>query len=126
MSDFPDGSTLVEAITGKWHRLEQGLGKGTFLIELSETTLLNVHVNTKSIDIVLKDEQGVFRYMGDITFSGLEELEKKLMVHSLGIDHVHFNNRDVRIDNPDNKMSTVFIQLSHEKKEETKAKLMGL
>src|SRR5690606_35878045 len=107
MSDFPDGSTLVEAITGKWHRLEQGLGKGTFLIELSETTLLNVHVNTKSIDIVLKDEQGVFRYMGDITFSGLEELEKKLMVHSLGIDHVHFNNRDVRIDNPDNKMSTV-------------------
>ncbi|MEK4427749.1 hypothetical protein MHB54_00665 [Paenibacillus sp. FSL M7-0802] len=124
MSDYPDGSTLNEAISGNWHRLEQGIRKGTFLIELSDMILLNVHVSSKNVDLLVK-ENDVFRYMGDFSFEGLEQ-SKKFMFHSLGIDHVHFNNQNIRIDNPENTMSTVFVKLNSDKKIEELNKLKGL
>jgi hypothetical protein len=124
MSDPTNEGTLTEAISGKWHRLEASIRKGTFLIELSDTLLLNVHVNTKSIDILTLDDQGVFRYLADLSFEMLDS-EKKFMLHSLGIDHIHFNNRDIRVDNPNHELSTVFVQLSLEKRKQTEQKLLG-
>lgn len=124
MSEYPDGSTLHEATSGRWHRLEKGIKKGTFLIELSDMLLINVHVNAKSIHLLMMEED-IFRYMGDFSFEGLED-HRKFVFHSLGIDHVHFNNGEIRVDNPDCSMSTVFIKLSHDKKKETEDKLLGL
>ncbi|NRF92689.1 hypothetical protein HQN89_16985 [Paenibacillus frigoriresistens] len=125
MNEYSDGSTLVEAITGKWHRLEKGIRKGTFLIEFSNSLLLNIHVTTNHIDVLMKDNEDIFRLMGDFSFEGLDTEEHKFMFHSLGIDHVHFNNRDIRVDNPKSEISTVFVRLSHDKKIETINKLAG-
>ncbi|WP_261305827.1 hypothetical protein [Paenibacillus andongensis] len=125
MRKFSDGSTLVEAVTGKWHRLEKGIRKGTFLIEFSNTLLLNIHVTNNNIDVLMKDNEDIFRHMGDLSFEGLDTEDHKFMFHSLGIDHVHFNNRDIRIDNPKSEISTVFVSLSHDKKIETITKLAG-
>lgn len=124
MSNEPDGSWLYEAITGKQHRLEKGIETPAFMIELSDTLLINVHIAAKRLDILIKDQE-VFRYIGDLSFSGLDE-EGKLLFHSLGINHVHFNNRNIRIDNPECKMSTIFVKLSLDKKRETEKKLQGL
>jgi hypothetical protein len=124
MSEYSDGSTLHEATTGRWHRLEKGIKKGTFLIEFSDTLLINVHVNAKSIHLLMRDGD-IFRNMGDFSFEGLED-HRKFLFYSLGIDHVHFNNGDIRVDNPDCSMSTVFVKVSHDKRKETEDKLLGL
>lgn len=63
--------------------------------------------------------------MVDLSFEGLDTEDHILMFHSLGINHVHFNNRDIRVDNPKSEISTVLVKLIHDKKIETINKLAG-
>lgn len=124
MSDFPADFTLYETVSGQWRKLGLGVSAGTMLIQMSSNVLLSIHVSSKRIDLLLKDESDIFQYAGDFSFESLEETGK-LLFHSWSIEHIHLNNDKVLLDNPTNELTNVFIKLSLDKRKETQQKLLG-
>jgi len=124
MSNFPDNFVVKETVSGQWRKLGLGVNSGTMLIQMSDKVLLSIHISSKRIDLLLKDDKDIFQYAGDFAFEGLEETGK-LLFHSWSIEHIHLNNEKLLLDNPTNELTNVFIKLSLDKRIETQGKLLG-
>ncbi|MBB3110258.1 hypothetical protein FHS18_002325 [Paenibacillus phyllosphaerae] len=124
MSEFPENYSMQEGLSGKWYKLGFGVRGGTMLIEMGETVLLSVHVSSMRLDLLLKDEQGIYQYAGDFSFENLER-EGKLLFHSWAIEHLHMNNHDLIIDNPTHEMTNLFIKLSLDKRKQAEDKFLN-
>ncbi len=114
MSDFEDGSSLVESISGRWHRCKSKVAQGAFLIEWPHDVLLAVHVSVGKIDILTKNENEVFEYTAE--FSAYNDDGIKVHLFSNAINQVHFNDKDHVVSNDLAAIKSVIIELDLAKK----------
>lgn len=112
MGDFPDGSKLVEAISGKWYRFPGHFRKGTFLLDISDTVLLDVYKDAGRIDIYSKDKNDVFTYIGDVSFLSEDGLPT-LHLHSPAIKQIHFRDKDHVISNDLGNILSIMVNFDH-------------
>ncbi|MFB9328457.1 hypothetical protein ACFFSY_21200 [Paenibacillus aurantiacus] len=123
MSQETPEFTLAETLGGKWRKLGPGVRAGTLLVEMGDAALVSLHISSQRLDIMLKDEQGVFQYAGDLTFEDLDT-EGKLHLHSWAIEHIHMNNRHILIDNPHNDLTSLFVKISLAKRREAEQRFL--
>lgn len=116
VSDFEDGSSLIEAVSGRWYRCMAH--KGTMLLDWSDDILLNIHVSTKRIDVLIKGEDEVFRYVGDLSVNKNEQNEFYVHLFSKAIDYLHFLDKKHIVSNDLNKLASVIITLDPTKDRE--------
>lgn len=115
--------TLAETLSGQWRKLGPGVRAGTLLVEMGDAALISLHISSQRLDIMLKDEHGVYQYAGDLTFEDLDT-EGKMHFHSWSIEHIHMNNRHILIDNPLNDLTSLFIKISLAKRRETEQRFL--
>ncbi|TYP72469.1 hypothetical protein [Paenibacillus methanolicus] len=123
MSQDTPEYTLAETLGGRWRKLGPGVRAGTLLVEMGDAALVSLHISSQRLDIMLKDEQDVFQYAGDLTFEDLDR-EGKMHFHSWSIEHIHMNNQHVRIDNPLNDLTSLFIKISLAKRREAERRFL--
>lgn len=123
MGDFPDGSILVEAISGKWYRFPPGFRKGTFLLDLSDEILLDVHMTSERMDIYAKDENGVFQCIGDITLFLDDDGLPTLHLFSTSIKQVHFHDKKHVISNELAQITSVMVNMEHSQRAKWEEKI---
>ncbi|MFC4101191.1 hypothetical protein [Paenibacillus xanthanilyticus] len=115
--------TLAETLSGRWRKLGPGVRAGTLLVEMGDAAMVSLHISSQRLDIMLKDEQDVFQYAGDLTFEDLDA-EGKMHFHSWAIEHIHLNNQHILIDNPLNDLTSLFIQISLAKRREAEKRFL--
>lgn len=71
MSDSNDNFELIETVSGKWVKVSAGVSRGTFAIEF-DNVLLCIRVSNKVIEFCAKDENGIYQYLGDLSFKSEE------------------------------------------------------
>lgn len=57
---------LVESVSGKWVRLPSNFRKASYVLELPNGILLNVHASNGCIELYTKAEDQVYRYSGEL------------------------------------------------------------
>lgn len=57
---------LVESVSGKWVRLPANFRKASYVLDLPNGVLLNVHAANGCIELYTKAEDQVYRYSGEI------------------------------------------------------------
>ncbi|SFM44136.1 hypothetical protein [Salibacterium qingdaonense] len=99
MADFEDGSVLVEAVSGKWYRFPENHGKiGTYIIDLPNGFLLAVNVSNKMVEMLIPDENGVYKRAGDLSFR-LIDGQASVDLFSESLKEINLDNTNGKIDN---------------------------
>jgi hypothetical protein len=110
MSDFPDGSVLLEATSGRWYRVAPGAGRGTMLIDLPNEILLAINVSSKMIEVLIKDENEIFHRSGDISFEN-KEGENTIHLFFESLKELQLDHNGAKIENPFHEITSVFAKL---------------
>ncbi|MGG3798964.1 hypothetical protein [Metabacillus fastidiosus] len=110
MSDFPDGSILREAVSGKWYRTAPGVGRATLLIDLPNKILLAINVSSKLIEILVPDKENIYQRAGDLTFTN-ENNEAKVQLFSESLKEIELDNNGAKISNNFSDITSVLATL---------------
>ncbi|GED04328.1 hypothetical protein [Bacillus atrophaeus] len=108
MSDFQDGSTLVQTITGKWFRFAKERD-GAMLIDLPNEVILSIHPSSQMISIYLPDENKIYYYAGDLSFQN-ENGQTKVHVTSTAIKEIQLHSGG-SIENTFQDITSFFFEL---------------
>ncbi|MCX3306573.1 hypothetical protein OTK50_15380 [Bacillus sp. NEAU-CP5] len=116
MSDFQDGSTLVETISGKWFKFANGKS-GTMLIDLPNKIILSVHVSSQMIGIYIPDENNVYQLAGDLSFQN-NDGQTKMHLFSTALKQIQLDNKGGTIENTFHDITSFFAELDISRKDD--------
>ncbi|MDG0765202.1 hypothetical protein O0R52_16100 [Bacillus halotolerans] len=116
MSDFQDGSTLVETISGKWFRFANGKS-GTMLIDFPNKIILSIHVSSQMIGIYIPDENNVYHLAGDLSFQN-EDGQTKMHLFSTALKQIQLDTKGGTIENTFQDITSFFAELDISRKDE--------
>lgn len=80
---------LVESVSGKWVRLPANFRKASYVLDLPNGVLLNVHASNGCIELYTKAENQVYRYSGEMYL----EAERKPSQHATKITYINESRR---------------------------------
>lgn len=63
----------IECTDGNFYKIASNAKVGTFIVPMNPNTLISISVHSQLLKILVKDSNEIFRYVGDISFSSLEE-----------------------------------------------------
>ncbi|MED4306577.1 hypothetical protein [Bacillus licheniformis] len=118
MSDFPDGSTLVESMSGKWFRFSNKVS-GTMLIDLPNKIILSIHVSSQMIGIYIPDENNVYHLAGDLSFQN-EDGQTKVHLFSTALKQIQLDTKGGTIENTFHDITSLFAELDISRKDDWK------
>ncbi|MCC9020964.1 hypothetical protein [Bacillus nakamurai] len=118
MSDFKDGSTLVETISGKWFRFAN-TRSGTMLIDLPNKIILSIHVSSQMIGIYIPDENDVYHIAGDLSFQS-EDGKTKIHLFSTALKEIQLDTKGGLIENTFHDITSFFAELDISRKDDWK------
>ncbi|MDI4570461.1 hypothetical protein [Bacillus altitudinis] len=118
MSDFPDGSTLVETMSGNWFKFPNN-ASGTMLIDLPNKIILSIHVSSKMIGIYIPDENDVYHLAGDLSFQN-DNGETKVHLFSTALKQIQLDTKGGSIENTFHDITSLFAELDITRKNDWK------
>jgi hypothetical protein len=114
MADFPDGSVLIEAISGKWYRFAKGGRAGTILLDLPNKILLGINVSSKMIEIFIPSDDDIYHRAGDITFH-FDNGKANIQLFSESLEEIQLDNNSSTISNTFSDITSLCATLDLEK-----------
>ncbi|PFQ65884.1 hypothetical protein COK18_07850 [Bacillus cereus] len=113
MADFPDGSALVEATSGKWYRLAKGHRPGTMLLDLPNKILLGIHISSGMFEIFIPDDENIYHGAGDISFK-IENGKATVHLFSTALEEIQLDTNGSKIFNTFSDVTSLFATLNLE------------
>ncbi|MCY8009736.1 hypothetical protein MOJ76_15695 [Bacillus haynesii] len=118
MSDFPDGSILLETMSGKWFRFSNN-ETGTMLIDLPNKIILGIHVSSQMVGIYVPDENNVYHLAGDLSFKN-QDGQTKVHLFSTALKQIQLDTKGGTIENTFHDITSLFAELDISRKDDWK------
>ena len=112
---------LIETVAGNLVKVPLDFRKGTFIIEFNNV-LLNIHMYSKVIFFHVKDDDGIYRCLGDLSFKSTESNKLTANIFSTAIENIFIGNSKTPVSNLLSEVSDLAIDFSIEQKNKWKNK----
>lgn len=115
---------MVETESGEWFKFNQK-PQDALLIDFPDGTVISIARNISTVSCYLPDEQGIYRYAGDVSFKK-SEMGCTVNVFSFGIDSITYDHKEVvEIPFNNNAIKNISVGLNLSKKEAAIQKKMN-